>query len=178
MSLNWTVTGIANHQAVTTEIAPADDRTNGVKAGDRIWKGITTALVWRLAAIGIGTITEKTAEDVFVRSSLLSLLDGPPPITSFVPSPTGRFTAERPDGVKQVGDWVQRDFTVEEIRQHIGLSTNVTYERLSVWRNRILDSITRELADQFQRGSRALVAAAAQEAGVPRVIPGEQHIPV
>ena len=103
MPLTWDVTEVENHQQITTLVAERDDPAYGVKAGQEQWHPVTMALVWHSLSTGIGSITEKNADEVYARIELCERLHGP--------------TLRDKDG--------ERPITPEDVRAHIGLHTNV-----------------------------------------------------
>jgi hypothetical protein len=112
MSLDFDVSKIKNHQEVTT--AYNED-------GSERWHPITEALIWHTMAIGIGQITDANVSEFYSRSRLYSKLFGDP--IQFYNEETEKYET--------------RPFTATEIHNHIGLSTNVSYEAPTKWRNRL-----------------------------------------
>lgn len=78
--------------------------------GDRTVKPLTWTLTLLTMAVGMGDITEKNYGEFYARLHLLETLSG------------GGYLLERngPDD-----EWRNRLFTLEDIRKHIGLHTNV-----------------------------------------------------
>lgn len=70
---------------------------------DRRLSNITNALIWMTLAVDIGDINDKTIDEFFVRMSIVERLNGP---------------AFAVDGKPYL-------ITYEDLRQHIGLHTNV-----------------------------------------------------
>lgn len=104
MSLNWNLTEIKDHERVCFVIADSDDAAHGVKAGDRLLSNVTHALIWRTMAVGIGSLTDKTAAEFATRNTIWCQLNG-----------------------------FANDLTIEQIHAHIGLRTNVSYETKAKW---------------------------------------------
>ena len=82
------------------------------KDGKRAYKDTTVYLAWGSMAIGIGEITYKNYPEVYARHKFLNKLVSSIPMI----------------------------ITLEDVRNHIGLKTNVTLEKLPKWRNRIASS--------------------------------------
>ena len=112
MSLNFDVSKIKNYKEVTTAKNAE---------GEDIWHPITDALIWQTMAVGMGQITEANVEEFYQRSRLYSNLFGDP--IQFYNEKTEKYET--------------RPFTATEIHNHIGLSTNVSYEAPTKWRNRL-----------------------------------------
>lgn len=102
MSLNWDLSKIKNHDALCW--LPAGPRESD---GDRKMNPVTNALIWNAMSIGMGTITEANYLEAFGRSQLISKL------------------VSAPLTMVKNGKRVSIDFTVEDFKAHIGLSTNV-----------------------------------------------------
>lgn len=116
MSLNWSIEDVKDYKNVCW----LDDPENP-GSEDRILNPITDALIWHTMAVGIGQITEDTVEEFYNRSRLYTQFFG-----GFVRSYN-----------EETEKYESRPFTATEINDHIGLSTNVSYESPSEWRNRI-----------------------------------------
>ena len=78
------------------------------------YKDITYYLAWGSMAIGIGEITKKNYTEVYSRHKFLSNVSGL----------AGRFF----------------NFDLRDVYDHIGLKTNVAFEKTTAWRNRIAKS--------------------------------------
>lgn len=113
MSLNWDTTKIANGDALCW--LPA---TTGQKDEERPMNPITNGLIWSMMAIDMGTITAKNYLEVFARCQLVSKLSGAP-LQKLV------------DGKRE-----DIDFTLEDIKAHIGLSTNVSTRTMAQFSQR------------------------------------------
>ncbi len=132
MSLDWNLKDIKNHLEVCwTAIEGEPPRTDssstfhqGLEGGepDQWWRmnTVTQALIWRTMNVGIGAITEKNLTEFCVRMKYLDRLIGP------------SISKPNPDG----DGFIDIAITPEQIRDHIGLTTNVfpkTTERKFVW---------------------------------------------
>lgn len=94
---------------------------------------VTQGIIFTCMAVGIGHITDENADEFFARSVIWDTLHG------------------------------QKPFTIEEVRDHIGLRTNVfPNESRAQWVKRILTDKQRgmltELARQFTRKHKELTA--------------------
>jgi hypothetical protein len=112
MSLNWNISNIKNYEEICFSV---DDD------GEKYLSGITEALIFHTMAIGMGEITEQNVSEFYNRASLYAKFFGNPI----------RYYDE------QTEKYETRRFTANEIKNHIGLSTNVSYESPTKWRNRI-----------------------------------------
>jgi hypothetical protein len=110
MSLRWNVSEIADHESLCYITAEADSPVQGVKAGDRVLSPVTHALIWLTVGTGVGWgIREENVEEFIARVHLWESLHGP-------------MNAE--------------PLTDEQIRAHVGLYTNVSYEPRADWLDR------------------------------------------
>lgn len=114
MALTWSVEKVEDYETVCKIVAAYDDPSRDVKVGDTIWNPVTEALIWASLSTGIGTITEANAAEVFGRIRLIEQLFGPLLIRAEV------------DGVRPEGE--KAFITVDEVRSHIGLSTNASFK--------------------------------------------------
>lgn len=115
MSLNWDITNVANRDSVCwladpTKEAPERRRLNFV----------TEALIWATLAVDIGTIT---ADNISEWQWRLAFLDQCGNRGKFLVTPVKK-------GSKKLEE---RGFTDDELRQHIGLRTNVTTTTRKAW---------------------------------------------
>lgn len=124
MSLNWNLSKIKN----SDELCWPADR----KGSENEMNPITNALIWATMSVGIGQITEKNYIEFFGRCELISRLSGAP-------------LREFKDGKRH-----DVDFTLADIKAHIGLSTNVSREASGPWGKRI---VTEYLSRQERRAS-------------------------
>jgi hypothetical protein len=143
MSLNWDITRIKDKDSVCWKIATADDSYRQIKQGEQYLNPVTEALIFRTMIVGIGEITERNAGNFYCRSRLLDAFGSHP-----LSQPTAAGVSE------------PRGFTIDEVRAHIGLRTNVIDENETAWRKRIV-------GDQMRNFEREIVKAnvAAIEAG-------------
>jgi len=98
MSLNWTVKEINDWENVCWIEHEGKDYLNG----------ITESLIFGTIGIGFGSITEENCIDFYNRSIIVADVYGMP-INEF------------PEDSNEI---IRRNFTLNEIRQHIGLWTN------------------------------------------------------
>lgn len=126
MSLDFDLTKIKNFKTVcydtrTTEPtgAEADDGWRPDKDAPGTWiklRSVTTVIIFKTMAVGMGAITEKNLPEFLTRKHVL---DG--------------F-----DGFDLVGPNRGRHVTEDEVRAHTGLTTNVRTEPLGQWAARVL----------------------------------------
>lgn len=114
MALHWELGRIANWEAVTQEVADYDAPMDGIKKGDKLLRIVTQVLVRATMSVGMGRITEENHEEFFCRLRLLEQVDG---ARMYGPAP----------------DHKPRFITLGEVRDHIGLSTNVSAETNAKW---------------------------------------------
>jgi hypothetical protein len=103
MSLSWNVEKIDNYETVCW-IKKEDGE------GSRL-NPVTEALIFNSMAIDIGLITNDNAAEVFARTRILESVNGEMLIKS------GKGTM----------------ITIEDIRAHVGLSTNVSFKSRKEW---------------------------------------------
>ena len=97
---------------------------------------VTQALVFNAMAIGIGTITEESIEEVYIRTTMADAVYGPPLVG---PAPDHRTTA----------------LTLADIRRHIGLWTNVfPMETAAKFDRRMAGALRRNAVERYQRESK------------------------
>jgi hypothetical protein len=116
MSLNWSIEDVKDYKKGCW----LDDPENPGWE-NRILNPITDGLILHTMAVGIGEITEDTVEEFYNRSRLYTQFFG------------GSIRSYNEETEK----YESRPFTATEINDHIGLSTNVSYETGNEWRNRI-----------------------------------------
>ena len=107
MSLNWSLADIENWDEVCHITATVDWPMDGTKKGDKLLNPVTTALIWHSLNTGIGRIKAENAAEVFARISLVEELYG----TSL-----------------RDGDGKNRPITMDDIKAHVGLSTNASFK--------------------------------------------------
>ena len=124
MSLNWNVSKIANHK----ELCYAGERLNP----------ITEALIWHCLALGLKGIDAKNVEEFFLRAEFHAKVFG---------APLRWLAHER--GQKDI----ERNFTLADIKAHIGLATNVTNETRKAWFKRITEHWFRDQEYKLHRSA-------------------------
>jgi hypothetical protein len=116
-----------NYKAVdkrfSTFIAPSD-RPGDYKKGDVLQHPVMNAVIWRLMAIGMTSITEQNYEQCHARSRFYEQLH--PDVKMTVPQPLPL------DGFEQ------RFLTKDDFFHLIGLKTNVSYEPQKKWQDRVV----------------------------------------
>ncbi len=151
MSLNWELKNIKDYEKVcwhpATEAERKKEWTHATFREDPKTKkltrldGVTNAIIWRTMSVDIGDITEKNYREFFVRSKVYSALHG-------ADCPMMR----RKEGTKD--DWEGADFTLEEIKKHIGLHTNVINTTRKQWIKRETRYARREFDERIQSSIR------------------------
>lgn len=104
MSLWWELENVENAEALW-ETSETTDIMRGIEKGEQYLNTCTHTLIWMMAAIGIATITEENAPDVYGRIAFLEKFKG---AMRYGPGHVDVF------------------FTPEDIRRHIGLKTNAS----------------------------------------------------
>ena len=104
MALTWNVSKVENHEVVTTD--PNDPNK---------WHPLTEALIWATMFIGMYEITKKNHEEFYARVFVQERVGG-----------TYRMSLQK-DGVRPVPLYT----TLEEVKSHIGLYTNVSMKTLA-----------------------------------------------
>ena len=116
MSLDYELGQIANYKEVCYTGEP----------GQRKMSAVTHALIFVTMSVDIGHITEKNYLEFYTRTKFVFRLFG-----------STLYEADEHGGYKE------RDFTLEEIRAHIGLGTNVHEKSRAHFVKRHIDSFFR-----------------------------------
>lgn len=105
MALHWNIGDIENWEEVCQYVdnpeAPEDEQVTKLKP-------FTNALIWATMGIGMREITEKNYKEFYSRLRYSDALDG---------NKTLAWDFEKRE---------QRDYTLEDVKRHIGLSTNAS----------------------------------------------------
>lgn len=112
MALNWSVSNVEGWEDLCYFVAPADEWTRGIKAGDRVLNPVTEALIFSTMAVDLPGITRENAGEFFARLRFIERLDGARLIRAEV-------DGKRPEGAAAF-------ITEDEVLAHVGLSTNVS----------------------------------------------------
>lgn len=109
MSLDWDLSGIKNYKELCW--GPATD-----EEGYKLLNGVTDGLIWKTMSVGMGRITEKNYEEFFMRLCMIDVATegGEGPLNTWVTDEDGKKTRGK------------RHYTLKEVYDHIGLSTNVS----------------------------------------------------
>jgi len=97
-------------------------------------RGVTEALIWATMLLGIPQITEKNYLEVYKRNLKLGKV-----------------------GINFLNQWkdddtlIKRVFTLEEIKQHIGLSTNASTRTNAAFNKNLLRILNEEIDRKIQR---------------------------
>lgn len=90
------------------------DRITDHPTQENKWHPVTDAMIWACMAVGLGRITEENAEKFAERLIALQAVSG------------AMLTGEKPVYL-----------TEEDVRNHIGMRTNVTDESDQTWKTRL-----------------------------------------
>ena len=145
MSLNYNLAHISDWENLCFIEAPADEPTMGITKGDRRINPLTETLIFLTVGVGIGDLTEANASEFYARLRFIEKLDGPMLIRAQDPE-----TGKRPEGVAAF-------ITPDEVRQHIGLSTNVSTESRAKWMKRFANDLDRSM-DAYDAAKEAAIA--------------------
>lgn len=140
MSLNWNLTKVKNHDRVCFTNWKKDE--NGELSGTM--KPVTNSLIWITMSIGMGEITEKNYDEFFMRIEILQkALDKPYLVSTS----------------KKTGKHKPYYITLEHVKQHIGLRTNVfPMETRSKWMKRMVEHYIFENArEEYKKQEKALM---------------------
>jgi hypothetical protein len=98
---------------------------------------VTDALIWLMMFVGQRAITEKTAEEVFMRISMWESVIGP--------------------------TLMARPMTMADITAHIGLSTNVGNESKTVFHKKLIKDLREKATHLYESEIAALTATPADD---------------
>lgn len=134
MSLDWDITKVKDRHALHNWKTGTDgkiehDKPEGTpEYGAGIWEyNVTQACVWRLMAVGMGSITEANVEEIALRSRIVDEVLG-----------TSLYRFDEND------DRVDVAITLMDFRRRIGLRTNVGTESKAKFKSRMWAAIERE----------------------------------
>lgn len=119
MSLDWSLTEIKDYETLCWIAPPEGDAGQG----DKVLNPVTNTIIWATMAVGIGHLTENRAEEFHDRLTFIERLFGP--------------MSKKLD---EEGKIVGLPITLDDVKAHIGLRTNVPYERNTNWAPRMLTS--------------------------------------
>lgn len=125
MALTFHVGNIANYQHVTTKPSTRDKE-------QQEWHPVTDALVWSSMVCGYNHITEANYKEVAARLAQYQTVIG---------------------GILGYQLMPKVHITEEDVRMHIGLTTNASTLTKAQWRKKIADMVERE-ANIIQDGRR------------------------
>jgi len=138
MSLWWELKGIADHDALW-ETCEKSDVMRGREKGEQYLNGTTYTLIWMMAGIGIDSITEDNAHEVYARIAFLEKFKG---AMRYGPAP----------------DRADVYFTPEEVSRHVGLKTNASKLTEAEFLKRCKDWLG-DLKQEYLRAEAARTAA-------------------
>lgn len=126
MSLNYELGAIENWETVC-KIDGKDDNGKSI----RKMNPVTNGLIWATMGIGIGKITAENWQEFYARIRILDRL---------------MLSTSLQERNEKTGEFEPRPFTAEEVKAHIGLTTNVfPKESLAKWSSRIVKDRLREI---------------------------------
>jgi hypothetical protein len=131
MSLDWNLEKIADREAVCyveDEQAAARGEENRFRLNP-----VTDAIIWKTMSVGMGQITVKNFEEFFVRAKMSEAV----------------FGSSMTDG-----HGMDVGLTREDIRRHIGLSTNVSGMTEAQFARRLTDYMRKEAQAEERRQAR------------------------
>ena len=134
MSLDYELGEIANYKEVCYTGEP----------GQRKMSGVTHALIFVTMSVDIGHITEKNYLEFYTRAKFVAALFG-----------STLYEADEHGGHRE------RDFTIEEVRAHIGLGTNVHDKTRAHFVKRHVDNYFRSADYEARRQIKERQTAAA-----------------
>lgn len=147
MSLNWNLTKIVNKD----ELCWIGEK------GEETLNPVTEALIWLTMEIDIGRFTEKNIGEVIFRLRVFSRLFGKPLTRSVVRClgcrgviSEGTTCHACTEEFPKFGDFEYYDFSQEEVRAHIGLSTNVGDESRAAFFRNVRDRLEREIEREIR----------------------------
>lgn len=148
MSLDYSLTKIANWQTVCQEQAKAGREWEGVKEGDTVLKCETRTIIFTVwTAGGAGRITEQNVEKVAARYAAHQKQFGP-----------------LMWGCDKDGNMIPHPVTTAMLRAHIGLTTNWSFKDKSdlSWGKGFAEQALRDAASHIKHEDREAAAKAAQ----------------
>ena len=136
MSLQWDLTKIENHQ----DLCWLENKDPNKKEGDNFYLNpVTEALIHLSMFTGINRITEKNYKELALRLVELEIIG-----IAWLPQETDtESTSHLPSNLK-------RNPRKDEVKSHIGLSTNVTPRNNRQWGSEV-KRIIRDQAQEFIR---------------------------
>jgi hypothetical protein len=109
MPLTWDTQDVLNYEDVCWITSEAGIPDHGIEPGQKYLNPVTNALIWHSLNTGIGRITEVNAAEVYARIALVETLYG--------------ASLRNSDG--------PRPITMDDVLQHVGLTTNATFQEES-----------------------------------------------
>lgn len=141
MSLDWDLGRIKNWKEVCQITATKDDAGYGIKEGDVLLSPVTKALIWATMAVGMRGITEENYREFYARLRLVET--------------TGDAFLWRAEGKSQSDP--ENFLTLDEVRRHIGLGTNVSPQTAGKWSAFLFDKMAKD-AERDERQREAKLA--------------------
>jgi hypothetical protein len=102
------------------------------RKGDRLMSPITNALIWGTMFVDMGAITEENVDEFFARTAVHEKL-------------SGAYLSETNN---ETGETKPRPITLQDVRDHIGLKTNVSTLTRAKWMKRVLDYAMKDAVER------------------------------
>lgn len=118
MALNWDVSAVKDYETLCW-IEEENPPSRGPGTHTRT-NPVTEAIVFHTVAISMGRITEANADEFYARVHFVEQHQG--------------SSVKKPAEVG--GGWEDRYITLEDVKAHIGLTTNASNEALGRWLTR------------------------------------------
>lgn len=146
MSLDYTLTKIKDYETVCWEVDehPENAGFEGMFSRSRydkddgthmVMKYETHLLVFATMEVGIGQLTEASLQEFWVRLSIMERM----------------FGAHLRQKDPVTGEWTPKYYTYDEVKQHIGLSTNVSYVSPTKWNTQIMKRLREDTLKSVPR---------------------------
>jgi hypothetical protein len=119
MALHWNIENVKDSDSLKVQEGTDSDGALLYRLHHK-----TEALIFACISVGIGTITEDNAAEFYAR---IRIIEGARGAMCYGPIPEGH-TGRPPED----------PFTIGDIRRHIGLGTNVSYETREQWAQRMI----------------------------------------
>lgn len=121
MSLRWDITSVQDFESLKVEDSENPSR--------KVISGLTKTIIWLTIPVGFGEITDKNADEFFIRASIIEKCFG-----AFRVDPEGKDVP----------------VTHHDIVRHIGLTTNVSRMSFPAWRKTIMERLEREARETLR----------------------------
>jgi hypothetical protein len=157
MALHWNLGDIADYKETCFREADYDRPHSDIKKGDRVMSPVTNTLIWATIPVGINHITEANAETFSQRLRAYENAFG-----CFLQQPVDKDgNPVGPKGREEdVVSYKDRRITFDEVKAHIGLSTNASTLTDAKFKAGLGERLLREARDsiRFEREKAAKAA--------------------